>query len=109
MLSDDRLGLVEIRAFGAYSFRITDLGKFVVHTDGNFMNYEVNEQLKSLIVTRFTDTMGEVNFAIELYAANTTELSETCQTVMQPEFGRVGIELEKFYIENVSMPEELKK
>ena len=28
---------------------------------------------------------------------------------MQPEFGRVGIELEKFYIENVSMPEELKK
>ncbi len=28
---------------------------------------------------------------------------------MQPEFNRVGIELEKFYIENVSMPEELKK
>jgi len=28
---------------------------------------------------------------------------------MQPEFDRVGIELEKFYIENVSMPEELKK
>ena len=28
---------------------------------------------------------------------------------MLPEFQRVGIELEKFYIENVSMPEELKK
>ncbi|WP_367186941.1 SPFH domain-containing protein [Maribacter confluentis] len=36
-------------------------------------------------------------------------MSETCQEVMQPEFNRVGIELEKFYIENVSMPEELKK
>ena len=112
MLSDERFGLVEIRAFGTYSFRINDPGKFVVDvvgTDGNFTNYEVNEHLKSLIVTRFTDTVGEANLPIELYAANTTELSETCQEVMQPEFGRVGIELEKFYIENVSMPEELKK
>lgn len=112
MLSDERFGLVEIRAFGTYSFRINDPGKFVVDvvgTDGNFTNYEVNEHLKSLIVTRFTDTVGEANLPIELYAANTSELSETCQEVMQPEFNRVGIELEKFYIENVSMPEELKK
>ncbi|MFS4415590.1 SPFH domain-containing protein [Maribacter sp. 2307ULW6-5] len=112
ILSDDRFGLVEIRAFGTYSFRIEDAGKFVldvVGTDGNFTNYEVNEHLKSLIVTRFTDTIGEANLPIELYAANATELSETCQEVMRPEFGRLGIGLEKFYIENVSMPEELKK
>ena len=112
MLSDERFGLTEIRAFGTYSFRISDAGKFVVNvvgTDGNFTNYEVNEHLKSLIVTRFTDTVGEANLPLELYAANTSELSETCQEVMSPEFGRVGIELEKFYIENVSMPEELKK
>ncbi len=112
MLSDERFGLVEIRAFGTYSFRISDPGKFVIDivgTDGNFTNYEVNEHLKSLIVTRFTDTVGEANLPVELYAANTSELSETCQEVMQPEFQRVGIELEKFYIENVSMPEELKK
>lgn len=112
MLSDERFGLTEIRAFGTYSFRISDAGKFVVDvvgTDGNFTNYEINEHLKSLIVTRFTDTVGEANLPLELYAANTSELSETCQEVMKPEFERVGIELEKFYIENVSMPEELKK
>jgi membrane protease subunit (stomatin/prohibitin family) len=112
MLSDERFGLTEIRAFGTYSFRISDPGKFVVDvvgTDGNFTNYEVNEHLKSLIVTRFTDTVGEANLPLELYAANTSELSETCQEVMKPEFERIGIELEKFYIENVSMPEELKK
>jgi len=112
MLSDERFGLTEIRSFGTYSFRIIDAGKFVVDvvgTDGNFTNYEVNEHLKSLIVTRFTDTVGEANLPLELYAANTSELSETCQEVMKPEFERVGIELEKFYIENVSMPEELKK
>ncbi|WP_394748290.1 SPFH domain-containing protein [Spongiimicrobium salis] len=112
ILNDERFGLTEIRAFGTYSFKIQDPGKFIVDvvgTDGNFTNYEINEHLKSLIVTQFTDTVGEANLPIELYAKNAIELSETCQEVMQPEFGRVGIFLEKFYIENVSMPEELKK
>ena len=111
-LNDERFGLVEIRAFGTYAFRISDPGKFIVDivgTDNNFTNYEINEHLKSLIATRFTDTVGEANLPIELYAANTTELSETCKEVMHPEFESVGIGLEKFFIENVSMPEELKK
>lgn len=111
-LSDERFGLVEIRAFGTYAFRISDAGKFIIDivgTDNNFTNFEINEHLKSLIATRFTDTVGKANLPIELYAANTTELSETCKEVMQPEFQSVGIGLEKFFIENVSMPEELKK
>ena len=111
-LNDERFGLVEIRAFGTYAFKISDAGKFIVDivgTDNNFTNFEINEHLKSLIATRFTDTVGEANLPIELYAANTTELSETCKEVMQPEFLSVGISLEKFFIENVSMPEDLKK
>ncbi len=111
-LNDERFGLVEIRAFGTYAFRINNAGKFIVDivgTDNNFTNFEINEHLKSLIATRFTDTVGEANLPIELYAANTTELSETCREVMQPEFESVGIALEKFFIENVSMPEDLKK
>ena len=111
-LNDERFGLVEIRAFGTYTFKISNPGKFVVDivgTDNNFTNFEINEHLKSLIATRFTDTVGEANLPIELYAANTSELSETCRDVMGPEFESVGISLEKFYIENVSMPEDLKK
>jgi len=111
-LSDDRFGLVEIRAFGTYAFKISDAGKFIIDivgTDNNFTNFEINEHLKSLIATRFTDTVGEANLPIELYAANTSELSDTCREVMNPEFESVGISLEKFYIENVSMPEDLKK
>ncbi|MGB5983572.1 MAG: SPFH domain-containing protein [Nonlabens sp.] len=111
-LSDERFGLVEIRAFGTYAFKVADPGKFIVDivgTDNNFTNFEINEHLKSLIATRFTDTVGEANLPIELYAANTTELSDTCREVMQPEFMGVGISLERFFIENVSMPEDLKK
>ena len=45
-LSDERFGLVEIRAFGTYAFRISDAGKFIIDivgTDNNFTNYEINE------------------------------------------------------------------
>ncbi|QPH40665.1 SPFH domain-containing protein [Pedobacter endophyticus] len=111
-LNDDRFGLIELRAFGTYAYRIKDAGKFIVDivgTDNNFTNFEINEHLKSLIATRFTDTVGEAKLPIELYAANTNELSETCMQVMQPDFLSVGISLEKFFIENVSMPEDLKK
>ena len=90
-------------------FCYNDNNDYIVGTDGNFTNFEINEHLKSLIATRFTDTVGEANLPIELYAANTTELSDTCKEVMQPEFDGVGISLERFFIENVSMPEELKK
>lgn len=112
ILNDDRFGLVEIRAFGTYAFRVSDAGKFIIDivgTDNNFTNFEINEHLKSLIATRFTNTVGEAKLPIELYAANTTELSDACKAVMQPDFNSIGISLEKFFIENVSMPEDLKK
>lgn len=112
IVNDDRYGLVEIRAFGSYAFKINDAGKFIkeiVGTDGHFTSFEINEHLKSLISTRFTDAVGEAKIPIELYAANTNELSEVCQKIIQTEFNSVGLSVEKFYIENVSMPEELKK
>ena len=112
ILNDDRFGMVEIRSFGTYAFRVDDPALFVrdlVGTDHHFTSFEINEHLKSLIATRFTDIAGEAEIPIELYAANATELSETCKEVMQPDFLSVGISLEKFFIENVSMPDELKK
>lgn len=111
-LNDERFGFVEVRAFGTYTFKVLDAAKFIkniVGTDSDFTTFEINEHLKSLISTRFTDTIGEANLPIEMYAANTTELSETCLKVLQPEFESVGISIEKFFIENISMPETLKK
>ncbi len=111
-LNDSRFGFVEIRAFGTYAFTVKYPDKFItqiVGTDSNFTNDEINEHLRSLISAKFTDAVGEANLPIEMYAANSDELSQTCKTNMQEEFDDVGIALEKFYVENVSMPEELKK
>ncbi len=112
MLSDDRFGMIDIQAYGTYSFKIEKPGKFIkeiVGTDGHFTNDELSGQLRSLIVTRFTDAVGESKIPIEMFAGQITELSEFAHQVMRLEFMEYGLELTKMLIESISMPEEIKK
>ncbi|MGB3467712.1 MAG: SPFH domain-containing protein [Cyclobacteriaceae bacterium] len=112
MLSDDRFGMIDIQAYGTYSYKIEKPGKFIkeiVGTDGHFTQDELSGQLRSLIVTRFTDAVGESKIPIELFAAQLTELSDFAHQVMRLEFMEYGLELTKMLIESISMPEEIKK
>lgn len=112
MLSDDRFGMIDIQAYGTYSYKIEKPGKFIkeiVGTDGHFTQDELSGQLRSLIVTRFTDAVGESQIPIELFAGQLTELSAFTHQVMRLEFMEYGLELTKMLIESISMPEEIKK
>ncbi len=111
-LSDDRFGMLELRAFGSFSFRVTDGGKFikeVAGTEGLYTTDEINGQLRSLIMTKFTTAVGNGNFPIEKFASNLEELSTMVQEKLNQDFESYGLKITKFLIENVSMPEELKK
>lgn len=111
-LSDDRFGMIEIRAFGTYVMRVKDGPVFIkeiVGTDGNFTTESINGQLRSLIVTRFTDAIGEADIPVEKYARDLNEISDIVLRILAPEFEKYGIEVTKFLIENISMPEEIKK
>ncbi len=112
ILSDNRFGMVEIRAFGMYSFKVTDAPVFIreiVGTNQTFTTEHIQEQLKSIIVTRFSDATGESNLPIETYAANLNELSEAIFGYMKDDFAAYGMDVTKFLIENISMPDEVKK
>ncbi len=111
-LSDSRFGMIELRAFGTYAMKVKDGPVFIkeiVGTDGNFTTESINGQLRSMIVTRFTDAVGEANLPVEKYAGDINEISGTVFSIIAPEFEKYGIELTKFLIENISMPEEVKK
>ncbi len=111
-LSDQRFGMLEIRAFGTYVIKVSDAPLFIteiVGTDGHFTTDKIATQLRSMIVTRFTDAIGEANLPVENYASNINEISEYVHGVIGPEFKKYGIEVTKFLIENVSMPEDIKK
>jgi membrane protease subunit (stomatin/prohibitin family) len=112
ILNDQRFGMLEIRAYGTYVLRVKNAPVFIreiVGTDGHFTTEEIAEQLRSMIVTQFTDAAGESNLPVETYAGKVLELSEFILKTIGPEFEKYGIELTKFLVENISMPEEIKK
>ncbi|PKP19830.1 MAG: antifreeze protein [Bacteroidetes bacterium HGW-Bacteroidetes-21] len=107
MLRDAEFGPIRIRAFGNYSMRVVDAAKFireVVGTDGNFTSDKITDQLKNLVVTRFTDAVGESKIPVLDMAANYNEFSKFVETQLKPEFQEYGIDLTKLLVSNISLP-----
>lgn len=111
-LDDPRFGLIEMRAFGTFAFRITDGGKFIKEVAGIDREYtteEIGGQLRSLIVNKFSNAIGKGNITIDQVAANIEDLSKLCQDKLNEDFEAYGLQITKFIVENVSLPEDLKK
>jgi len=107
MLRDAEFGPIRLRAFGSYSIRVTDAGTFmkeVVGTDGDFTKDEVVEQLRNIVVSRFTDALGESKIPALDLAANYDELGKFMEEKIGGEFGEYGLQLVKLLVENISLP-----
>lgn len=110
MLRDAEFGPIRLRAFGSFAMRIKDGGLFIKEiagTDGQFTTDEINEQLRNIIMTRFTDAVAESKIPILDLASNYDELSKFIDVKLKPEFEEIGVELTKFLIENISLPPEV--
>lgn len=107
MLRDAEFGPIRLRAFGNYGMRVSDPATFlkeIVGTDGHFTSEEITDQLRNLIVTRFTDILGESKIPVLDLAANYNELGDFVVKAIGPEFGDYGIEVTKLLVENISLP-----
>jgi membrane protease subunit (stomatin/prohibitin family) len=110
MMRDTDFGMVRLRAFGIYTIRVSDPGAFVKEvagTNAHFETEDIEGQLKRTLVSGFTDALGESKIAALDLAANYDELSKFAREKMQPEFKTFGIELSKFFVENISLPPEV--
>lgn len=111
-LSDPRFGMIEIRAFGNFSFRVVDAGKFmkeIVGTDREFTTDEITGQLRTLIVTKLTNAIADSKLKIEEYASNLEQFSTFATEKLSNDFDTFGLKVTSILVENISMPEEVKK
>jgi membrane protease subunit (stomatin/prohibitin family) len=107
---DPEFGVVRLRAFGTYSLRVTDPGKFlkeIVGTDGEVTTEEVTNQLRNTIVSRFSARIAGSGIPVLDMAANTDELAKLLRERVQPEMAELGLELPALFIENISLPPEV--
>lgn len=112
MVRDPEFGAVRIRAFGSYAFHIADPGIFLqqlVATDPSFESYEISNQLRNTIVSRFTDVIGTAKIPVLDLAGNYDKVSKIALEQIKPDLASLGLALTLFYIENISLPPEVEQ
>ncbi len=110
MLRDADFGIVRLRAFGAYSLRVADPSEFIKQiagTNAHFQTEDIDGQLKRAIVTEFSDAIGELKIPALDLAAQYKEIGEQIRAKINEDFSGYGLEVTKFYVENVSLPPEV--
>lgn len=112
MLRDNDFGIVRLRAFGAYSMRVADPQTFikeVAGTNAHFQTEDIDTQLKRAIVTEFSDALGELKIPALDLAAQYKEIGEQIRAKINEDFKDYGLNVTKFYVENISLPPEVEE
>ncbi len=111
-IRDKDFGMVRMRAFGIYSYKLADPAKFYKEISGTREQYGVDDldgQLRNLVIGSMTDLFGQSAVPFIDMAANQEELGAALKAKMEVVFDRYGLALDSFVLQNVSLPEELQK
>ena len=111
-IRDREFGAVRLRAFGIYTFRIATPRVFYQKVSGTRDTYAIGDlegQLRSSAVAVLTDHFAESHVPFLDMAANQVELGAAVADKLGPMFADLGLSLESFQVQNVSLPEALQK
>lgn len=113
MMRDQDFGIVRLRAYGTYDFRILDPRLFlkeVAGTDDHFRLDEFADTMRSRMVSVFSDALATAKVPALDIATRYAEVGEAMLPVLNPVLTeKYGIELTTFVLENVSVPPEVEQ
>jgi len=109
-IRDQDFGMVRLRGFGQYAYRIADPRRFFQEVSGTREIYTVNDledSLRGTVVAGITDVFAESGVSFIDMAANQDEFAARLKAKLETEFSRLGLALDSFTVQNLSLPEEL--
>ncbi len=113
MARDDDFGVVRLRAYGTFDFRIVDIPLFlreVAGSDQNFRLDEFAETMRSRIVSIFSVALASSKIPVLDVAMRYTELGDALLPLINPAVTeKYGLEITSFIVENVSVPPEVEQ
>jgi len=113
MMRDQDFGVVRVRAFGTYDFRIVEPPKFlkeVAGTDNHFRLDECADVMRSRIVSVFSEALATSKVPVLDVATRYSELGQALLPLINPALKeKYGIEMPGFVVENVSVPPEVEQ
>lgn len=113
MVRDQDFGVVRIRAFGTYDFRIVQPALFlkeVAGTDQNFRLDEFADTMRSRIVSLFSEALAQAKIPVLDVATRYSDLGQALVQIINPAVvDKYGLEITSFVLENVSVPPEVEQ
>lgn len=112
MMRDTDFGMIRIRAFGTFSFRVNEPAIFMKECFGTSSLFTVDGvegQVKSILVSGLSDAVAQSKIPALDLAANYGVLSQFAINTLNPKLNAMGLELVNFVIENISLPEDVEK
>ncbi|MFI5379760.1 MAG: SPFH domain-containing protein [Tepidisphaerales bacterium] len=112
MLRDPEFGPVRLRAFGTYGIRISDPATFlrqIVGTDSRFTLDELGDQIRDMVVARFTDVLGQSKIPVLDLAGNQDQMGKFVSDHIRSDFAQFGLEVVALVVENISLPPEVEQ
>ncbi len=109
---DKDFGIVRLRGFGKFAYRVADSGMLinqVVGTQGRFTTEEIIGYLRDIIVSSLSDLLATAGIPLLDIPAKFDELSAAARLKLSTEFAQYGLELLQFMISSISPPEEVQK
>ncbi|MBD3614193.1 SPFH domain-containing protein [Kingella kingae] len=109
---DTDFGVVQLRSFGMYSYRIVDPALFFKEVSGVVESYsgeQLESQLKNIAMTQMATAFATSGVPFLDMAANQVLLSQKMTELLQPEFAKLGLALESFTVESITLPEAIQK
>lgn len=111
-IRDQDFGAVRLRAFGNFSYRVADAKLFHTEISGTRAEYTVMDldgQLRGLVLQNISNAIASSGVPFLDLAANQTMFAEALAKTLQPEFAKIGLLVDGFTVQNLSLPEELQK
>ena len=109
---DQDFGAVRMRAFGMYGYHVAEPVAFMRRVSGTRELYraaDLEPQLRNLVVTRMAAAFANSGVPFLDMAANTVTLGEAIAAELRPGFADLGLALDAFTVENLSLPDELQR
>jgi membrane protease subunit (stomatin/prohibitin family) len=109
---DKEFGVMRLRAFGNYAYRIADPRKFFTEVTGTretVFAADLEGQLRTTIIARLTAIFAASEISFVDMAANLGALTEKVTADLKPSFAALGLELNQFTVASVSLPDDLQK
>ncbi len=111
-IRDKEYGAVRLRAYGNYTYRVADPHVFFTQVSGTRQRYlasDLDNQLRTMIVERMAGVFATSDVTFLDMAANQSALAAKIADAVKPGFSTLGLELNQFVVESISLPDDLQK